>query len=215
MRRLLALTLALLAAPAARAAVEVRVTGDTVDIQAINAPLSEILDGLSRQAKIKIVYQGPPPKQLLSVDIKGRTPAQALLAVLEGQGLAYAVALDRTGTRVETLLMAGGNNAPSPNAGPPAAMRPERPPMREPVVPEEPLEDPSLEEGEEGEAPPDSGRPIPPQGRPAEAPPAPAPGVFLPTPGGADYPTSVFAPRAPAPDPNKPKPEATPPPFNP
>jgi hypothetical protein len=213
-RPLLALTLVLLAAPDLRAAVEIHVVGGRVDIHATNAPLSEILDGLSRQTPMKIVYEGPPPRQLLSVDLKGRTPAEAVLAILEGQGLSYTVALDPSGTRVQTLLMAGGNNAPS--AGPLPSSRPERPvrePMRESVI-EEPVDE-GTEEAEEPQAPPDTGRPTPPRGRAAEPTP-PSQGVFLPVPGAADYPSSVFAPRPPAPDEAKPpKAEATPPPFNP
>ena len=221
MRALLALIVLLVAAPGVRAAVDVRVSADNmVDVQATNAPLSEILDGLARQLKIKIVYEGPPPRQLLTVDLKGRTPAEAFLAIVEGQGLAYAFAMDKSGTKVESLLMAGGNNAPTTNAGPPRpAPRPERP-LRESVVAEEPVEE-VAEEGEE-ELPPDTGRPVVPhrQPPPAEAQP-PAQGVYLPVPESADFPASTFAPRppAPTPEPNKPAPapkaEATPPPFNP
>ena len=214
-RALLALIALLLAAPDLRAAVEVRVSPDNlVDVQATNAPLSEILDGMARQLKIKIIYEGPPPRQRLTVDLKGRTPAEAFLAVVEGQGLAYAFAMDKSGTKVESLLMAGGNNAPNANAGParPPA-RPERP-VREAVVPEEPLDDP-MEAAEDEEAPPDAGRPVVPHGKPAEAPP-PTQGVYIPPPG-VDFPTSVFAPRPPEPETTKPapKPESTPPPFNP
>ena len=221
MRPLLALIVLLVAAPGVRAAVDVRVSADNrVDVQATNAPLSEILDGMARQLKIKIVYEGPPPRQLLTVDLKGRTPAEAFLAIVEGQGLAYAFAMDKSGTKVESLLMAGGNNAPTTNAGPPrAAPRPERP-LRESVVAEEPVEE-VAEEGEE-DLPPDTGRPVVPHRQPpaAEAQP-PAQGVYIPVPEGSDFPSSTFAPRPPAPlpEPNKPAPapkaEATPPPFNP
>lgn len=229
MRRLLALTLVVLAAPAAYAGVEVRVSGDRVDVQATNAPLAEILDGLSRQTQIKIVYEGPPPRQLLTVDLKDRTPAEALFAILEGQGLGFAVALDKTGTRVQTLLMAGPS---SPSTGSSSAMKPGAPrPMpvperraRESVV-EEPLDD-GTSEGEEPQLPPDTGRPDMLRPAPAAPPtkagaagaadaPAPSPGVFVPTPPVADYPTSVFAPKPPMPEQPKPKPESTPPPFNP
>jgi len=205
-------TLVLLAAPDLRAAVEVRVSGERVDVQATNAPLSEILEGLSRQAHIKLVYEGPPPRQLLSVDLKDRTPAEAVLAILEGQGVGYAVALDRSGTRVETLLMAGGNPAPASSTAPLPPPPPERRIMREPAV-EEPLEEGSAEE--EPQVPPDTGRAVAPQVKASEAP-APSPGVFLPAPAAADFPTSAFAPKPPAPEPVKsPKPESTPPPFNP
>lgn len=211
------LTLALLAARDLRAGVEVRVAGDRVDVVAQNAPISEVLENLSRQTHIKLVYEGSPPRQLVSVDIKDRTPAEAVLAVLDGQGLAYAVALDRSGTRVQTLLMsASAAAAPAAPAGPTPRVAPSPPerPMRESVVEDQPLEDGLSEPDPEPQLPPDTGRPnmLPPKG---EQPQPPAAGVFIPVPSGADYPTSTFAPKIPTPEPAKPKSEATPPPFNP
>jgi hypothetical protein len=212
-RRFLVLTLVLLAARDLGAGVEVRVSGDRVDVVAQNTPLFEILEGLSRQTHIKLVYEGSPPRQLVSVDLKDRTPAEAVLAVLDGQGLAYAVALDRSGTRVQTLLMSGSNPAPAAPSGPTPRVVPSAPerPRRESVE-EQPLEDGLTEPDPEPQLPPDTGRPnmLPPK---VEQP--PAAGVFLPVPGVADYPTSTFAPKAPAPEPAKPKSDATPPPFNP
>jgi hypothetical protein len=218
-RRLLVLTVVLLAARDLAAAVEVRVTGDRVDVVATNAPLADILEGLSRQTHMKVVYEGAPPKQLLSVDLKQRTPAEAVLAVLEGQGLAYAVALDRTGTQVQTLLMSASNPAATgamASAPPRVVPSPPERPLRESVV-EEPLEEGMGEPDADAQLPPDTGRPnmMPPVK--GEVPP-PAAGVFLPAPGSAsDYPTSSFAPKAPVIEPQKPpqKPDATPPPFNP
>jgi hypothetical protein len=218
-RRLIVVAVALLAARDLAAAVEIHVSGDRVDVVATNTPLAEILEGLSRQTHMKVVYEGAPPKQLLSVDLKQRTPAEAVLAVLEGQGLAYAVALDRTGTQVQTLLMSAGNPAATgamASAPPRVVPSPPERPMRESVV-EEPLEDGMSEADAEPQLPPDTGRPnmLPPAK--TEAPP-PSAGVFLPAPGSAsDYPTSTFAPKAPVIDPQKPqqKPDATPPPFNP
>jgi hypothetical protein len=215
-RRFLVLTFVLLAARDLGAGVEVRVSGDRVDVVAQNTPLFEILEGLSRQTHIKLVYEGSPPRQLVSVDLKDRTPAEAVLAVLDGQGLAYAVALDRSGTRVQTLLMSGSNPpAPAAPSGPTPRVVPSAPerPMRESVVEDQPLEDGLTEPDPEPQLPPDTGRPnmLPPKGQQP-----PAAGVFLPVPGAADYPTSTFAPKAPTPEPAKPpKSDATPPPFNP
>jgi len=223
MRPVLVFALVLLAARDLPAGVDVRVNGDVVDVVAINAPLSDILDVLSRQTHMKVVYEGAPPKQLLSVDLKQRTPAEAVVAVLEGLGLAYAVSLDKTGTQVQTLLMSSAppvsasNNAsqPSPRVVP---SPPERP-MRESVVEEQPLEDGIPEPDVDTQLPPDTGRPnmMPPQQKGEPAPP-PSAGVFLPAPGASsDYPSSAFAPKAPAPSDTKQpqKPDATPPPFNP
>ena len=94
------------------AAVEVHVTGQSVDIQATNAPLSEVLDRLSRQTQMKVVYEGAPPRQMISLDLRGRTPVEAVVAALEGQGVNYAMAMDDTGTRVQTLLVTGTAGRP-------------------------------------------------------------------------------------------------------
>ena len=136
MRRVLLLALVMLSARDLAAGVDVRLNGDLVDVVATNAPLADILDFLSRQTHMKVVYEGAPPKQLLSVDLKHRTPAEAVLAVLEGQGLAYAVSLDRTGTQVQTLLM---SSAPpvsgTATQAPPRVVPspPERPMMQSPI----------------------------------------------------------------------------------
>ena len=223
MRLLLVLTLALLAARDVRAGVEVRVNGDRVDVVAINTPLADVLEGLSKQTKIKLVYEGAPPRQLVSVDLKDRTPAEAVLAVLEGQGLAYAVALDPTGTHVQTLLMSAANPASAPPGSPVPRVvpsPPERPiPVRESIAqPEEPLEDGVMDA--DADLPPDTGRPNmlpPPSVLKGGDQPAPAAGVF--PQGGADYPTSAFAPKVPTPEPTTkpqlPRSDSTPPPFNP
>src|SRR5947208_2664247 len=114
--------------------------------------------------------------------------AEAVLSVLDGQGLAYAVALDRSGTRVQTLLMSGGSPvpaAPSSPARPAPRVAPSAPEraMRESVVEDQPLEDGISEPDSEPQLPPDTGRPnmLPPKVEP----PPPAAGVFLPVPGSA------------------------------
>jgi len=211
-RRLIAVALALLVAPNVGAAVQVRLSGGRVDVMAQNAPLSEILEALARETKTKLVYEGAPPRQLMFVDLKDRTPAEALLSILDGQGVAFAVAFDPSGTRVLTLLMPAAGVAASAGPAPrPMPTPPERP-MREPAVEEQPMEDGMAEPDSPDALPPDTGRPnmLPPK---TERP--PAPGVVMPGTGAADYPTSTFAPKPPTPEPVKPKAESTPPPFNP
>src|SRR5262245_18686809 len=104
-------TLALLTAVAVStpgmAAVDVRVSGQSVDVQATNAPISEVLERLSRQTHMKVVYDGAPPRQTVTLDLRGRTPVEAVTAALEGQGVNYALSMDPSGTRVETLLVSG------------------------------------------------------------------------------------------------------------
>jgi hypothetical protein len=106
----------MLAAPLS-AAVEVTAAGDRLDVVAARAPLSEVLDGLARKTRMKVVYEGPRPQTLVTVELKDRTPAQAVLGVLEGLGLNYALALDASGTEVETLMIVGTIGATTPSAG--------------------------------------------------------------------------------------------------
>ena len=119
--------LAVLVAPAV-AEVRVQVAGSSVDLAATAAPLAEVLDRLSRQIGMKVVYEGAAPRQLVTVTVRGRTPAQTVLAVLEGQGVNYALVTDPTGSSVRTLLVTGaasssGGSAPA-RAVPAPANRP-------------------------------------------------------------------------------------------
>src|SRR5688572_17794553 len=90
-----------------QAGVEVTATGDRLDVTAAQAPVSEVLDGLARKTRMKVVYEGPVPRTPVTVELRGRTPAQAVLGVLEGLGLNYALVLDVSGTQVETLMIVG------------------------------------------------------------------------------------------------------------
>jgi hypothetical protein len=160
------LPLLALAAPAT-AAIAVRESQGRVDVSAAAAPLADVLDRLAKQTGMKIVYEGPAPRQLVTLSLVGRSPAEAVSSILEGQGLNYALILDRTATRVEKLLVtstASSASGLSP-AGhtPPSAIQPRYIPPEPEPEPEEPIE----------EAPP-TPEPILPT---PEALPAPAPGA--------------------------------------
>ena len=128
-----------------RAGVEVTATGDRVDVTAAQVPVSEVLDGLARNTRMKVVYEGPVPRTPVTVELRGRTPAQAVLGVLEGLGLNYALVLDVSGTKVETLMIVGTGALP---AVPAPIVRPAR------AVPHAPQDEPTAEpeEPSEGEA---------------------------------------------------------------
>src|SRR6266511_1870800 len=116
------LALALLALPTEAAEINVRVAEGRVDLSANAAPVADVLDRLSKQTGMKVVYEGPPPRQLVSVSLAGRTPAEAVVGLLEGLGLNYMLLGDPSGTRVQTLMMAGAApatpSARSANANP-------------------------------------------------------------------------------------------------
>jgi hypothetical protein len=114
-----------------RAEVTVRAAGSRVDVTANAAPLADVLDRLARQTGMKVVYEGPAPRQLVTVSLLGRSPAEAVHDLLEGQGLNYALLGDSSGTGVQTLLMTGqassvassSSSASSSAAPPPPGFR--------------------------------------------------------------------------------------------
>jgi hypothetical protein len=176
-RRLAALTFAaVLAAGHGAAQTEVRRSGDKVDVRATASAVSEVLDRLARETGMKVTYDGPPPRARISVSLTGVTPAQAVLSVLEGQGLNYVLRMDLAGTRVETLLLVASAGAVPP-AAPPRALPGPRPIEREPDTPEPEEEAPS-----EATPPPEERRPgLPFPGFPTP-PSGPAMPLTLPTP---------------------------------
>jgi len=212
--------LAVLVGPAT-AEVSVRVTGGTVDLTATAAPLSEVLDRLGRQTGMKVVYEGPAPRQLVTVSLKGRTPAEAVLSVLEGLGVNFALVADTTGARVQTLVVAGtasASAASSPSrparSTAPASRRPFGPPPGsspetvEPAFEEADEEEPMPEEATFPGLPPGaemtdpSGVPLAPDptaANPAapQGPTVPPPGAgMIPTQPAPSFPASPFAPQA-------------------
>jgi hypothetical protein len=89
-----------------------------LDIKAAAAPLSEVLGQLARQTGMKVVNEGPGTSMTLTLSLEDRTPVEAVLGMLEGLGLNYALATDGTGKRVETLILSGVA-APGPALPPP------------------------------------------------------------------------------------------------
>ena len=209
---------ALLAAPAF-ADVQVALRDGRVDVAARSAPLAEVLDRLARQTQMQVTYEGAPPRQLVTAIVQSATPAQAVLSVLEGLGVNYALQLDATGQQVTTLLLIAprSGSAPArPLTETPAVRVPPPPPTDdEPVVEEEePVPADTRERpfrpGRERMERPGLFEPVAPGPPPVPAPvPAPAP----------SYPVSPFAPvappvqqvaPAPAPAPGTPTPPAQP-----
>ena len=192
--------------PAAHAEVAVRVSGDRVDVSVTAAPLAEVLEDLGRQTGMKIVYDVAPPRQPVSVGFAGRSPSQAVQALLEGQGLNYALIADPSGTRVQTLLLAGPIGRESATGRPRAVRSPPRPapeimdPALEEALADEPFE-PSLPQDDPlgGRPATDlarqpAGTPITPQPNGPAVPPMAGP---LPYPGGQPpiYSASPFTPQ--------------------
>lgn len=189
MRKVAGLALAVvLAARSGGTETEVRkAAGDKLDVRVTAAPVSEVLDRIARETGMKVTYDGAPPRARVTVTLTGVTPAQAVLAVLEGQGLNYALRMDPKAVRIETLLMVAGSGSGASTPAPRAQPGP-RPIDREPDITEPEEEAPS-------EAPvpaPEERRPFPFPGGPPPS--GPAMPLALPTP-----------PPAPSPSPGTPQ----------
>lgn len=153
MRRLWLVLAAAMATQASGSELDVRVVDGRVQLKAVAAPVSQILDRLAQQTGMKVIYDGAPPRQLVSPTLTDVTPAAAVVGVLQGLGLNYAMMLDPTGTRVQTLMMV----APSAAAGAAVASRPAASaPVSVPTPPPE-LAEPTEDKEEVEEAPPAAG----------------------------------------------------------
>ncbi len=200
-------------ATGAAAEVSVQARGQRVDLSVTAAPLAEVLDRLGRQLGMKVVYEGPAPRQLVTVTLKDRTPAEAVLTLLEGLGVNYALLADETGAGVKTLLVAGAAPptvaaAPSRPATQPAPLRrPFGPPMAngEPVdsfdPDQEETPDATMDNAGEGVGPPAGNDPA---ARPAQVLPgqqasqAPQQAPSAPPTPAQQYSVSPFTPQPPA-----------------
>jgi hypothetical protein len=153
------------------AQVELRWRGDRLDLVATATPLADILLRLARETGMKVVYEGAPPRNLLTASLLDRTPAEAVLGLFEGLGLNYAVAFDRTGTRIDTLLLAGAagpgtsvTRAPATAIAAPA--RPRLPSRGEREERDEPAEELEADEGQADAPPSPAPTPLPAPGEP-------------------------------------------------
>jgi hypothetical protein len=222
----IAAVLAVLAVGAAPAAAEVtvKVSGGTVDLSATAAPLAEVLDRLGRQTGMRVVYEGAAPRQLVTVTLKGRTPAETVLSVLEGLGVNFALVADPTGARVQTLVVAGAAAASAAASSPATRPAPEsRRPFGPPPGSTPETVEPVFEEGDDEALPEEAAFPALPPGaeitdpsgvpvapdptaNPAgQVPAVPPPGAgMIPTQPAPSFPSSPFAPQPPQPFPQLP-----------
>jgi hypothetical protein len=124
----------LLAASAFAGDVDVRGTAaGRVSVRVTAAPLSEVLDRLARQTGMKVVYDGAPPRTLVrGRQVEDVTVAEAVVDVLEGLGVSYALRLDATGLKVDTLLVLGAVKASSASRSSSPGARRAVPPVRLP-----------------------------------------------------------------------------------
>lgn len=214
-----------LAGASARAGtVEVRSTEAGLDVRADAAPLSDVLERISRQTGMKVVYDGAPARNAVTATVERASPAEVVMSLLEGQGVSYALVMDPTGTKVETLMLVAPSSGGVARSTPAAGVRRQSPiRLPEPVVEEPPpeSEEPPVEEeavlGVQPGAEPPLTEPPEPTATPYPVSPfAPQPVLpFGPAPGQAGIPLQPGAPQPGAPGPTEgdsPETPPTPPP---
>ena len=104
---------------------EIHLARGRLSVSAVNASLHDVLDRIAVETGMKVIYDGPPPQQRVSVSLVDETPAAVLGAMLENGGVPYAMGLDRSRTKVETLVIAPRKEAKAridalPSPTPPA-----------------------------------------------------------------------------------------------
>jgi hypothetical protein len=171
----------ILATAAHSGEVDVQISGaGRVSLRVTSAPLSEILDRLARQTGMKVIYDGAPPRTVVrGRQVDNATPADAVANVLEGLGVSYALRLDATGAKVDTLLVLGATKSAAVGSPVP---RPSAPAVRVPGLPMPPQPDDADEEAtvEEAEDASEDARPTGRGDAPREGPMRPGPPISMP-----------------------------------
>lgn len=129
-----------------------RTADGRLDLSARAAPLTDILRCLVERTGLRVEYDGAPPRQPVSVTLRGDSLAGTLESLLEGLGVNYLLGRDPSGTAVERLIVFGSSRAPEPARGGGTPARAGQ--AAEPVAPPEPLPD---DESQPVGPPPDAG----------------------------------------------------------
>lgn len=211
-----ALTLtALVAASQAGAQVVVNPASGRVSIRAAGLSVSTLLDQLAQKTGMTVEYEKGPPRQSVSLTLDDRTPAQAVVAILDGLNIPYALSLTADGLKVQTLVIADASAPPKAGrtrVGRETSMAPPPDDSAGDVPPEQPTPDPGQAEAPQEQ--PQGGDPTqppqPPQRRGVPAPPPVTLAPAFPPFGGAADPRATRPEAQPDPVPQQPQAEKTP-----
>ena len=99
-----------------------RTADGRLDLSARAVPLADVLRCLVEHAGLRVEYDGPPPRQPVSVALRGDSLAGTLESLLEGLGVNYLLSRDPSGTGVERLIVFGSSRATEPSRGGGAAV---------------------------------------------------------------------------------------------
>jgi hypothetical protein len=120
---------------------DVSVAGNRVSIDVRAMPASAVLDRIGRATGMKVSYEGGQPRTLVTIQRLNVSPQDAVLAVMEGLGVSYALIMDQAGQKVDSLVVLGGPVRPGAAGSSPAGARPRNVPAPAPM-PSEPDEVP-------------------------------------------------------------------------
>jgi hypothetical protein len=150
--------------------IEIQTGSGWVSITADEAPLVEVLQRLAGAVGMKLVYGGTPPVRPVSVALVRQPASDAVIALLSGQGIDFALRRDGTEATAFTLFVAGATEGASPLPDAVAAPNAADPAPAEEEVdePENPIDLPEVDPiAETASEPPEEPVPAP---RPAASP---------------------------------------------
>jgi O-antigen ligase len=98
-----------------------------LDLTARAVPLAEVLRCLVERAGLRLEYDGPPPRQKVSVDIQGQPLPAAIESLLEGLGVDFLLSRDPSGSSVDRLIVFGSARTPAAGNVPTAESPPAEP----------------------------------------------------------------------------------------
>src|SRR5258708_14296631 len=102
MKAFLLTFVALAGAVAAPSDVQVKIHDGRMAIEAVNVSLPAVIDRVASRTGMKVIYDGTPPEQVIKVSLTERSTADAVLGVLEGPGVNFALILNPPGTPGQT-----------------------------------------------------------------------------------------------------------------
>jgi len=103
------------------AVIKVKVTAGLVDLRAVEAPVSAVLDQLARETGMTVVYDGPRPTTAVTMNLHGLTSTQAVAKVLEGLDLRYGIQVEGKAPPKVVVITAKAERSPSESTAPTAA----------------------------------------------------------------------------------------------
>jgi hypothetical protein len=135
---------------AAPEAIEVRLEREALAVHTNGAPLASVLERIKQATGIELVFEGAPPRQLIRAQLRRPTIAAAIVDLMQGQSLSYAMQLDETGKKPLKLIVFTNVSRAAPS-------RPDRSFRPSPPMPEPEFEEPPEMELPEDEPPPPEG----------------------------------------------------------